>query len=282
VAARALGLGRGAIRHRIGSGRLHRVLPRVYAVGHEILTVEGRFMAATLYCGAGAALSHRSAAHHWGLLASAAATVDISCPRQRRSTGTVRVHEMGSLRPADLTTHEAIPVTTVARTLLDLAEVAPPRHVERALDQAEVLRRFDLRAVDEVLARAHGRRGAPVLRAALDEHGRGPSLTRSELEEAFLALVRASDLPRPRLNARVAGFEVDAYWPAQRLAVELDGAAYHHTPRAFEGDRRRDIALLKAGVRTARVTRRRLGRDPQEVVADLRALLVDSSPAHSS
>jgi very-short-patch-repair endonuclease len=107
-------------------------------------------------------------------------------------------------------------------------------------------------------------------------------LTRSGLEEAFLGLVRRAGLPRPQLNARVCGFEVDAYWPDSGVVVELDGFAYHRTRRAFEADRRRDIALQAAGLRTARFTDRRLARDPQGVLEDVRNLAVDSPPPRSS
>jgi very-short-patch-repair endonuclease len=286
VVARAqlqrLGLGRGAIAHRIRSGRLHRLHPGVYAVGHHILTREGRYLAATLAVGEDAVISHRSAAALWGLLDSATAKIEVSCPRRCEPSRSLTVHRTRTLRPADRAAVDAIPVTTVARTLLDLAEVAPARHVERALDRAEVRRLFDRVAIDDVLVHAAGRHGASVLRAALEAQHGGPTLTRSGLEEAFLGLVRRAGLPRPQLNARVCGFEVDAYWPDSGVVVELDGFAYHRTRRAFEADRRRDIALQAAGLRTARFTDRRLARDPQGVLEDLRNLAVDSPPPRSS
>ena len=130
-----------------------------------------------------------------------------------------------------------------------------------------------------MLARANGRRGAGVLRAALATE---PAFTRSELEERFLALVRAAGLPSPRMNTFVEGFEVDAYWPQQKLAVELDSRRYHHTTRNFETDRERDVILLKAGVRTARITDKRLRDAPQAVAGDLHTLVVDSETGRSS
>jgi predicted transcriptional regulator of viral defense system len=276
----ALGVGRGAIAHRLKTGRLHRIHRGVYAPGHPLLSLKGKFMAAALNAGDDAAISHAAATGLHGLLAFNATRIDVSAPRRINATKTIRPHQTRTLQPRDVTTVDGIPVTTVARSLLDLATTAPQRLVERALDQAEVLRDFDLAALDDVLARANGR-GTKRLIAALERHRAGPSLTRSELEEAFLALVDAAGLPRPRTNARVCGFEVDAYWPDLGLAVEVDSYRYHRSRRSFESDRRRDIALQAAGVRTARVTDRRIAYEPDDVTQDLQRL-VDSGPPHPS
>ena len=167
---KALGLTASGVRNRVASSRLHRVYRGVYAVGRSRLTSEGRWMAAVLAYGPEAALSHRSSAAHRGLRPDNRATTDISLPRRSaRTRAGVRVHATTTLRPEDVTIHEGIPCTTVARTLLDLAEVISRRGVERAVEQAEVLRVFDGRAVDAVLARAAGRRGAAVLSAVLEE-----------------------------------------------------------------------------------------------------------------
>ena len=273
----ALGIDRNAVAYRVRVGRLQRIHVGVFAVAHARLTRQGYAMAAVLACGPGAVLSHRWAARQWGLLGGAPVRPEVSCPRRRRRPG-ITTHR-ADLPDAHMTVHDGIPVTSVARTLLDLADVAPPRLVERALHQAEVLRLFDLRALEDVLARANGRRGAGVLRAALATE---PAFTRSELEERFLALVRAAGLPSPRMNTFVEGFEVDAYWPQQKLAVELDSRRYHHTTRNFETDRERDVILLKAGVRTARITDKRLRDAPQAVAGDLHTLVVDSETGRSS
>jgi predicted transcriptional regulator of viral defense system len=277
---RSLGLGRDAIAYRAKTGRLHRIHPGVYAVGHRILALKGQYMAAALAAGDGAAISHRSAAQLHGLLAATTARIDVSSPRRLKPTRAIRPHQTRTLAPRDVTTVDGIPVTTVARTLLDLVAVAPQRHVERAIDQAEILRTFDLAALDDVVSRANGR-ATKRLERALQAHRDGPAMTRSELEEAFLALVAEARLPRPRINARVCGYEVDAYWPDRGVVVELDSYRYHHTRRAFESDRRRDIALQAAGIRTARITDRRINREPRAVVTDLRRL-VDSGPPLSS
>jgi very-short-patch-repair endonuclease len=268
----ALGFTRSAIATRVRGGRLHRLHSGVYAVGHAQVPVKGRWLAAVLACGPGAVLSHRSAARLWGLLGGTGTLVDVSSTRRPRARHPVRVHRTRTLSPADISAHERIPVTSVARTLLDLGEVAPPRHVERALNQAEVLRLLDGRAITAVLERADGRRGAMVLRAALDAP---PVFTRSEFEEALVALVRATGLPAPRMNTFVEGWEVDAYWPQHKLAVELDSRRFHHTAHRFEADRARDVELLKAGVRTARITDKRLSEAPDDVAVDLRILLGD-------
>jgi very-short-patch-repair endonuclease len=276
----ALRLNRGSIAHRIRVGRLHRVHPGVYAVGHPIISLKGRFMAATFATGPGAVISHRSAAILHGLLGSAAARIDVTS-RCRRSPGrSIRAHQTRTLAPQDVTAVDGIPVTSIARTLLDLTDVVPARHVERALDQAELLRGFDLVALEDVLARGNGRR-TKKLRAALAQHRRGPTLTRSELEEAFLALVDRAGLPRPRMNERVCGYTVDAYWPRLGLVVEIDSFKYHRTRSRFEADRRRDVALQTAGLRTARFTDLRIEYEPDAVARDLRAL-VDSCSTRSS
>jgi very-short-patch-repair endonuclease len=145
--------------------------------------------------------------------------------------------------------------------------------VERALERAELLRLLDMAALNDVLARATGRLGAGVLRAALAHYAPEQAPARSELERRFLSLVRRAGLPRPVVNTLVAGYEVDFHWPAQRLVVETDGAATHLTRRAFERDRRRDAALQLAGQRVVRFTWRHVTGEPEAVEATLRALL---------
>ena len=237
-------------------------------------------MAATLAAGDGAVLSHRSAAILHGLLDSATTRIELSCARRRQPSRSLNVHRTRTLAEADVTTVAHIPVTTVARTLLDLADVAPARHVERAIHQAEILGVFDLAAIHDVLARANGRRTRRLL-AAIEQHNRAPSLTRSGLEEAFLALVDAAGIARPRTNTHVCGHEVDAYWPDHALVVELDSFKYHKTRARFESDRRRDIALQRAGLRAARFTDDRIEHEPDAVLEDLHDL-VDSRPSRSS
>jgi very-short-patch-repair endonuclease len=268
---RELGLARGAIAHRIRRGRLHPLHRGVYAVGHANVPYRGTLWSAVLAC-PGAVLSHRSAAALWDLLPPPAGPVHLTTARANESTARLRVHA-ACLHPEDVTRHAGLPLTTVARTLLDLADVLTPHRLERACHRAEHLRLLDARAVDAVLARSPGRR-TRVLRRAVDTlAARDPDVTRSELEERFLALVARAGLPRPRVNARVAGLEVDFLWPERRLVVETDGMAVHATPAAVQRDRERDRVLLLARHRVARFTWHDLTRRPHDAVATLRALL---------
>ena len=162
----------------------------------------------------------------------------------------------------------------MARTLEDLAALPTPHQLERACHRAETARLLDTSAIEAVLARAGRPRGVRALRAALSTLASAePAVTRRELEERFLALVARESLPRPMVNARVAGHEVDFLWPVHRLIAETDGAATHLTPTAFEVDRRRDSELLLAGFRVVRFTWRQVVHEPDTVSRTLRALL---------
>jgi very-short-patch-repair endonuclease len=166
-----------------------------------------------------------------------------------------------------------IPVTSVARTLLDLAGMLPERQLARAVEEAERLERLDLRAIEDVCLRARGRRGVGALLGVLADHSEAATATRSELERAFLGLCEDHRLPPPQVNRVIAGFEVDAVWPRRRLVVELDGYGFHRTRAAFERDRARDAALLLAGYRVLRFTHRRVEREPAAVAATVRGAL---------
>ena len=275
VAARqlaAIGLSRNAVSARAQAGRLHRVHRGVYAVGHPVLTVNGRRMAAVLAAGPGAALSHASAAALWEIRPTSATRIDVSvrsaAGRARRPG--LRIHRAARLRDDEITVQQGMTVTTVARTLFDLASSMPGRVLERALDEAEIKQLYDLASLDAV-ARAHaGERGARHLQRALDEDG-DPTLTDSELEELMLALCREQQLAQPTPQAWVAGLRVDFLFAASRLVVETDGYRYHRTRRAFERDRERDAILARAGYRTLRFTHRQLTRRPAEVAATIRS-----------
>jgi hypothetical protein len=274
---KALGLSASGVRDRVARGQLHRIHRGVYAVGHPRLTGYGRWMAAVLAYGPDAVLSYRSCAALWGVRRDARAITDISLPRKSAcSRPTIIAHATTTLRPEDVTVQEGIPCTTVARMLLDLAEVIDRRGVERAVEQAEVLRLFDGRAVDAVLARADGRRGAAFLRAVLDDFA-DCGLTASELEEAILALCRAAGVPAPAVNPWGAldaqEMKVDFLWRSERLIVEADGRAFHTTRHAFERDRRRDQDLLLAGYQVVRFTSGQITREPGRVAQTIKALL---------
>jgi very-short-patch-repair endonuclease len=172
---------------------------------------------------------------------------------------------------------DGIPLTSVARTLLDLAGVVRRRQLERAVEAAERLRLMDLRDVVRALARGRGRRGVRLLRDVLGDY-REPAFTRSELERMLLDLVREAGLPQPSANKWIAGGEADLVWDNKRLVVELDSRGFHQTRAAFERDRRRDTDLQLAGYRVLRVTHRRLEQEPADVVAAVARLLGDPSP----
>jgi very-short-patch-repair endonuclease/predicted transcriptional regulator of viral defense system len=281
----SLGLTRGAIGHRLRRRLLHPLYHGVYAVGHAALSREGRWMAAVLACGPDGVLSHRSAAALWGMLQSARGRVEVTVPKWRRPHSNIQIHQ--ALIPSDeMTFVGGIPVTTVPRTLLDLAAIVDRRRVERAIEQAEVLRLTDRLSLGDLVARYPRRQGVATVRAVLAGGRVGATITRSELEERFLAFLEEAVLPRPELNARMelggAWVEVDCLWRPEKLIVELDGYGSHGTRAAFERDRARDRLLQAAGWRVVRITWRQLHDEPATVAADLRALMDPGPPTKES
>lgn len=234
-------------------------------------------MAAVLASGRNAVLSHRAAAALWGLRPPTGARIDVTLPRRVRPGTGITLHRR-SLPADEVTVLRAIPVTTVPRTLLDLATVLDKRQVERTMEEAERRRLDDPLSLRDLLTRYPGRRGTATIRAILETASLGITITRSELEERFLAFLRARSLPSPELNVPLElcpgqWIEADCVWRAQRLIVELDGHATHRTAAAYERDRARDRALNAAGWRVVRVTWRQLHSAPGRLEADLRTLL---------
>jgi hypothetical protein len=276
-----LGLGARAVHRRAAAGRLHRVHQAVYSiVPPELLSRSGRFMAAVLACGPGAVLSHRSAAELHELLTTDRARIEVTVPRESRpSVDGVQVHRSRTLTPADTTTVDGIPCTTIARTVFDLAAVSPQRRVERALTQGEILGKLDARALEDQLARNATTPAARNLRAALEALRGGPAPTWSEFEERFLALCRRAGVPVPEVNGWVVlddgepAIRPDFVWRAQRVVIETDGRRFHSSRWAFESDRHRDQRLTLAGWRVVRVTWRQLSREPRRIEALLVGLL---------
>ena len=268
-----IGVQRGSIAHRLQIGRLHLLHPRVYAVGHPTLSLEGRWRAAVLACGPGAVLSHRDAAHLWGLRRSGRRDIDVTAPgRSRHRRRGLTVHRPRSLPADDVTEHERIPVTAVPRTLLDLAEVLRPLQLRRAFEECDRLGLFDLKATHALLARSQGRRGLKPLIALLAEHAGAPH-TKSDLEARLYDILREYGLPMPAFNAALHGYEVDALWPAARLVVELDSFEFHGKSKAqHERDRVKQLDLQVAGYTVLRYTWRMLD-DGAAVAAQLRAFL---------
>jgi very-short-patch-repair endonuclease len=240
------GVGRRAIARRVERGWLVPLHRGVFQVG-PTPSLWGLEMAAVLACGPHAALSHQSAAAVWSF-GKRDRHVHVTVGGQaRRSRPGLRVHRSASL---DAAVHNGLPVTRPADTLRDLRRTLTSGEYERAAEQAEML---GLVIPDT---------------ASLDE-----GFTRSEAERRLKALCRKAQLPAPKTNARVAGFEVDAYWPAHDLVVEVDGYGTHKTRAAFERDRRKDATLTAMGYRVVRITWRRLTEEALAVSAQLGALL---------
>jgi hypothetical protein len=238
----AAGFTAKAIAYRLKVGRLRRVHRGVYAVGHLPPSPHARAMAAVLACGPRAVLSHRSAAALWAITPPWRGPVEVTARTDRRRPG-IDTHRSATLKPQDTTLHYGIPVTTPQRTLDDLKRVLPSHSLTRAVNEARLrnLIRDDI------------------------------TPTRSVLGDEFLRFLDRHGLPRPEVNQRIAGYEVDAIWREQRLVVELDGYTTHrHT---FEQDRERDAHLLTEGFAVLRLTHRRLTEQEQREADRLRVLL---------
>jgi predicted transcriptional regulator of viral defense system len=282
----AAGASTSMIHRRVLSGHLIRLHRGVYAVGHERLRREGHWLAAVLAVGPGAVLSHRHAAALHGIRSVAASRIDVSTPADRRATfGPIRVYGRRALHPDEIASIDGIPVTTVARTLLDLAGLVGPRQLERAVSESERLGLFDLTALEAALKRARGRPGssrATLMKALTDYRAHGEIVTRSELEVRFLALLDDRGLPRPVMNAIVGPYEVDAFWPQQRLVVELDGWTFHRDRHAFERDREKANDLTVAGYTVLRFTYRAVIERPSDVAARITRASESAPPLRRS
>jgi len=269
-----LGFGQEAIKTRLADGRLHHIHEEVYAVGHTQLSHRSHWWAAVLAYGPGAFVSHQTAAVLWGIGRNRRGPIHVTAPggRQgvRRRKG-IWIHRC-KLVTEELTTHDGFPVTTVARTLFDLAEVSPYGKLKGAAEEADRLKLLRLRELEEVCERGRGRRALrPVNRLIVEL--RAPDEGRSPLEIRFAAFVREYRLTPPMQNADVLGHEVDALWPEEKLIVELDSWEHHGHRAAFERDRARDPELMIAGYRTIRVTHRRLDRELEHLAEEIRQLL---------
>jgi len=266
-----LGYAKGTIAEAVRLGRLHRLHRGVYAVGHTALSWEGYCMAAVL-ARPGSVASHKTAAWIWELRRWRPETVHLTAPTRQRVKRDFVVH-FARLAPEDQDVVDGIPVTSVARTVLDLAPEESIRDLHRMMDRAEDRKTFDLRRFDRLLARAGGHPGRVKLRRALDTFRPETATLRSDLERRFRDLVLAAGLPRPATNVFVAGYELDAYWEAEGFAVELDVYATHGSRLSFEEDRERADDLLLAGIELIRVTGVRLDREPRETISRVAAHL---------
>ncbi len=251
---KSLGLPSSTISDRVRAGRLFRIHRSVYAVGHPNISNEGRWMAAVLACGNGAALSHVSAAGLWGMVGrnqvrnGELPPIHVTVPGEGKSRPGIRLHRSTTLSPADVTRRVGIPVTKPARTLADLRRTLSSEQLAAAIRQAEYLR-------------------LPLGESVTPDH------TRSELETKFLALCRRHRIPRPEVNVRIDAYVVDFLWRAERLIAEVDGWGSHRGRAAFEADRSRDNRLRVLGFKVSRFTWRQVTGSPHEVVETVRSLL---------
>jgi very-short-patch-repair endonuclease len=234
-----------------------------------------RETAAVLACGPRAFVSHRSAAYLWNLLPYPAkpGPVDVTVAgRKADPRPGLRIYCVKALDRRDVRRLAGIPITTPARTLLDLAAVVSASELERAIAEAQARRLVGRVDLADQVERSPRRRGVRAFRAAVEVDG-GPAMTRSEAERRLLRLIRAADLPRPHVNARLGKYEVDFLWREQRLVVEVDSFRFHSPRARFERDRERDATLAAAGYTVIRVTWRQLVDTPEAVVARIAAAL---------
>jgi hypothetical protein len=264
---RGVGLDDGEIKYRLRVGRLHQQHRGVYSVGTSSLTLHGRFLAAVLALGKGAVLSHRSAAALWGLrrLRGSEEEVDVSVARALKKRPGIRPRFMQSLDPADVTARDGIPVTTVARTLLDLADDVPLRQVRRATNEALVQRRITVPLLYRQLGKASGRRGATAFHSLIAD----AAPTRSELEDVTLEFLARHGLPRPGTNVEVAGWEVDFFFPELRLVIEADSERFHDNALARAQDARKEASLEAHGYRVVRLRWSDVTRDERRTARRL-------------
>jgi very-short-patch-repair endonuclease len=260
----ALGFTDDAIKHRLARGRLRRISPGVYAVGQLELTREGEWMAAVLASGDTAALSHDSAAALWELTKAPSHAIHVSVLGASRSRRGIVVHRRTALKT---TKHNGIRVTTPAQTLIDVASTLSRGDLEQAIGEADLRGLVSLKAL-RTAATKSGRPGA-ALRAVIDRATF--RVTQSELERAFLRLIRRAGLPTPETQHRLDGMRVDFYWPQIGLVVEADGGRFHRSTFQQTRDRQRDQAHLRAGRTPVRVTHAQVFFD----VVETTALLVD-------
>jgi hypothetical protein len=273
-----LGVTPHAIKSWLRSGRLHCLFRGVYALGHRAITPKGHVLAPVLAYGDGAVLSHRSAADWWGFSRTSRRPVDVTVPgRTRTGQRGIDLHLARSLDPRDVTAFEGVPITTVARTLLDLAEVVPRRKLKAAVEEADRRGDYDGLAVKELLARSPGRHGLKPLSDLLSDFTYD-ELSREELEALFFDFCKEYGVARPSMNCSIEGHTVDAHWPGTNLVVELDSRAFHLNAKAFEEDRKRDAQLLLAGYRVVRITYRQLTQEPATIANLLKTLLAGPRP----
>lgn len=265
---RAAGASDARVARWIRDGYLRQVLPHVYAVGHVAQTVEADLVAAVLYAGPGAMLSHATALWWHGLLETRPTLIEVSTPRKCASHPGIEVH---ARRKVKLIHHRRLPTTTVSQALLDFSATAPLDIVVRALAEADYRRVLEREELDALCARRFP--GSATLKRALRQHTPELARTKSKLERAFHALCRRGQIPAYEVNYRLCGYTVDAFWPDLGVVVELDGVQGHATPAQMRRDHRRDLILRAAGYVVVRYSYDQVMFEANAVLADLRAVL---------
>jgi hypothetical protein len=261
------------IRQRLARGSLHRVHPGVYLVGHRAPNVEARYLAAVMACGERALLCGRAGGHLWGLLKGPPPCPEIIALAKRRVAGVV-THRVRRIPAEEAGRSRGIPVTTVPRTLVDLAGVLSEPALGRACHEAEVRFETTPDQVEVVLARHPNARGARTLRRIL--RGETP-ISLSRLEAAFLSRLQVANLALPETNRLAGGRRVDCRWPRDGLTVELDSYRYHGSRHAWERDRRREREAYARGDEFRRYTWRDVFEQPRLMMRELQALLPKGS-----
>jgi very-short-patch-repair endonuclease len=249
---RKAGLTKQGIRRRVEAGWLVPQYQGVYAVGHTALTDKSHLIAAVYACGDQALASHRAAGKLWGILRGSQ-PIEVTGPRSRVPGKGFVLHRSRWIHDDDRAELYGIPVTSLARTIVDLADVLPEKRLADAVHESEVQRLFDLRAVQRVLERLPGRKGRHKLTRVLTAYRDVQPFTRSRAERLVIQMCEDHGLPRPQVNTWMDEFEVDFYWPDAALVLEFDGGV-HRTTRAFHEDRRRDRALAARGIQVVRAT----------------------------
>lgn len=252
------------IDHDLETGRLQAWHRSVFAVGHNGLSPHGLCMAAVLFRGKGALISHQSAIWLWGLEPKLEIPVHVSVRRRGHAQDAIGLHHCPALRDEDVAETERLPVTAVPRALLDYAADAKRWRLDRAIDKADRLALLDLAAVGRITDEVRGHRGSGSLRRAMATYGE-KAFTRSGGEKRMLAALADAGVRRPAINNFVEGYELDFFWRPERFAVELDSWEHHRSRRSFEEDRRRQENLAMVGIETIRITGTRLRREPRKV-----------------
>jgi very-short-patch-repair endonuclease len=263
------GLSPEQIRFAIEHGVLIRLYRGVYAVGHVALAPWARDLAAVLACGPHAVIGYWSAAYVWGLVEGPPDQIDVILTGgRRRPKPGVRLHLDSTLDTHDLRNRHNLPITSPARTIIDLAAETPIDQLERLIAEARVKGLIRDGELEKALQRNVGRSGTRRLRAVLEVEGK-PGITRSEAERILRRVLRQAGLPQPQTNIKVGPFEVDFLWPEHGVAIELDSWQFHGHRRAFERDRRKGLALQAAGLDLIRLSALQIRDESFPVIAQI-------------